>query len=601
MEVTEQGPRQCIAQLCSSARTSPFRRWQAQVPWEMRPVPQDIYKQQKELRTSQPDTDPVDMSDEESDSEDMYSDALDTSYRPNDSIDSDEELDSPDTSPWNDSVTSDDEGPDAECSTSATTTNPVKERKFIVCASMLLQLLSVCRECLAPTHTSLKERGTLLHAVTVCVRGHKTVWESQPRINGKALMNLLLPAAITFSGASPTRVIRLLSSVGVAVLQKSQLFLIQGCLVFPAAAKVWKEEQTTLLTAMRGSKLHLAGDGRADSPGYSAKYGTYTLLETNINKILHFEVIQSTEVKSSNNMETEGLKRSFDHLQGWGFCPHVLVTDRHFGVNALMKSNYPNTKHRFDAWHVAKGIGSKLALAGKTKRNSLLNKWVKTVRAHVYWCAQTSDDNGALVLAKWMSLMRHVDNVHQHPDPLYPACTHAPIVEERWWLHKGTEPYDALEKVVMSRQLLKDIPKLSGDGQTYRLESFHSLLLRFTPKSSHFSLEGMEARTAIAVLHYNANSDRKQATTKDGKDCFVLKFPKARKGEWVVNRKMEPASYDYTQKLFGCFLELAEGVRTYQEAQATYVPRSRGKSLCSVSQRPNKEAAVLAHRSRFST
>ncbi|KAG0434785.1 hypothetical protein HPB47_018890 [Ixodes persulcatus] len=415
-------------------RTSPFRKWQAQVPWEMRPVPQDIYNQQKELRTSQPETDPVDTSDEESDSEDMYSDPLDTSYRPNDSIDSDKELDSPDTSAWNDSVSSDDEGPDAECSTSATTTSPLKERKYIVCASMLLQLLSVCRECLAPTQTRLKERGTLLHAVTICLRGHKTVWESQPRINSKALMNLPLPTAITFSGASPTRVIRLLSSVGVAVLQKSQLFLIQGCLVFPAAAKVWKEEQTTLLTAMRGSKLHLAGDGHADSPGYSAKYGTYTLLDTNINKLVHFEVIQ---------------------------------------------------------------------------------------------------------------------------------------------------------------QLLKDTPKLSGDGQTYRLESFHSLLLRFTLKSSHFSLEGMEARTAIAVLHYNANSDRKQATTKDGKDCFVLKFPKARKGEWVVNRKMEPASFDYTQKLLSCFLGLAEGVRTYQEVQATYVPHSRGKSLCSVSQRPNKEAAVL--------
>lgn len=103
---------------------------------------------------------------------------------------------------------------------------------------MLLQLLSICRECLAPTETTLKERGTLLHAVTICVRGHRTVWESQPRINGKALMNLLLPAAITFSGASPTRAIRLLSSVGVAVVQKSQLFVIQGCLVFPAAEKV---------------------------------------------------------------------------------------------------------------------------------------------------------------------------------------------------------------------------------------------------------------------------------------------------------------------------------------------------------------------------
>lgn len=69
------------------------------------------------------------------------------------------------------------------------------------------------------------------------------------------------------------------------------LFVLRLMLYF-CISKVWKEEQTTLLTAMRGSKLHLAGDGRADSPGYSAKYGTYTLLETNINKILHFEVIQ---------------------------------------------------------------------------------------------------------------------------------------------------------------------------------------------------------------------------------------------------------------------------------------------------------------------
>ncbi|KAG0444960.1 hypothetical protein HPB47_010824, partial [Ixodes persulcatus] len=66
------------------------------------------------------------------------------------------------------------------------------------------------------------------------------------------------------------------------------------------------------------------------------------------------------------------------------------------------------------------GIGSKMAAAGKTKKNSILNAWVKTVRGHVYWCAQTSSDNGALVLAKWVSVMRHVSNVHQHPSPLYP-------------------------------------------------------------------------------------------------------------------------------------------------------------------------------------
>ncbi|KAM7293564.1 uncharacterized protein ISCGN_026694 [Ixodes scapularis] len=526
-------------------------------------------------------------------------DLLDESYRPDNSFNSDDEPDS-DTSIWsNDSVHSDgatdvDEG---GCSTSSAAVDPVKERKYLVTASQLLLLFSVCIKCLAPTRTKLTHRGTLVHAVITCARGHKTVWENQPRINSKALLNILLPAAITYSGASPTRVLRLLGSIGVQVLKKTQFFRVQSSLVFPAATKTWEAEQESLLTATK-DKLHLAGDGRADSPGYSAKYGTYTLLDTRINKIMHYEVLQSTEVKSSNHMETEGLKRSLDFLLSMGLSVYVLVTDRHFGVNALMRDRYPDTKHRFDAWHVAKGIGSKMASAGKTKKNSILNAWVKTVRGHVYWCAQTSSDNGALVLAKWVSVMRHVSNVHQHPSPLYPACTHGPI-EERWWLQEGTEPYVALEKIVMSKQLLKDIPRVSGDGQTYRLESFHSMLLRFTPKSSHFSFEGMVARTAVAVLHYNENSNRAQATTKDEKKRSCLKFPKSRKGEWVLSPIMETASYDYVQRLLNSCLELAKASRTYQQAVAANGPRPRRPPLCSVAQRPDKEAAVLAHRTRF--
>ncbi|KAG0432295.1 hypothetical protein HPB47_020985 [Ixodes persulcatus] len=199
----------------------------------------------------------------------------------------------------------------------------------------------------------------------------------------------------------------------------------------------------------------------------------------------------------------------------------------------------------------------------------------------------------------------------------------------------------------MSKQLLKDIPRVSGDGQTYRLESFHSMLLRFTPKSSHFSFEGMVARTAVAVLHYNENSNRAQATTKDEKKRSCLKFPKSRKGEWVLSpimetastavavlhynensnraqattkdekkrsclkfpksRKgewvlspiMETASYDYVQRLLNSCLELAKASRTYQQAAAANGPRPRRPPLCSVAQRPDKQAAVLAHRTRF--
>ncbi|CAN7938531.1 unnamed protein product, partial [Ixodes hexagonus] len=203
-------------------------------------------------------------------------DPLDKSYRPDDSNCGDG--DSSDTSTWsNDSVHSDD-GTDVEygvCNSSSAGVDPVKETKYLVSASQLLLLFSVCVNCLAPTRTKLTRRGTLAHALITCARRHKTVWENQPRVNSKALLNILLPAAITYSGASPTRVLRLLGSIGVQVLKKTQFFRVQGCLVFPAATKTWEAEQKSLLTAMKGNKLHLAGDGRADSPGYSAKYGTY--------------------------------------------------------------------------------------------------------------------------------------------------------------------------------------------------------------------------------------------------------------------------------------------------------------------------------------
>ena len=38
--------------------------------------------------------------------------------------------------------------------------------------------------------------------------------------------------------------------------------------------------------------LALSGDGRADSPGHSAKYGSYTVMEMSCNKVLDFKLVQ---------------------------------------------------------------------------------------------------------------------------------------------------------------------------------------------------------------------------------------------------------------------------------------------------------------------
>lgn len=115
--------------------------------------------------------------------------------------------------------------------------DPVAEPKFIVTLSRLLQLLAVCSQCLSPTTAKISRQGPLLRAVVTCAQGHKFIWESQPRLRSSPLLTLLLCGAITFSGTSPC-VLRLLSLIGIAAVQKSQYFKIQSTFLFPAALKV---------------------------------------------------------------------------------------------------------------------------------------------------------------------------------------------------------------------------------------------------------------------------------------------------------------------------------------------------------------------------
>ncbi len=54
-------------------------------------------------------------------------------------------------------------------------------------------------------------------------------------------------------------------------------------------------------------------------------------------------------------MEMEGLIRTVDLLDDWGFNIGTLVTDRHRSIAKWVRKNMPETFHLYDVWHVAKG------------------------------------------------------------------------------------------------------------------------------------------------------------------------------------------------------------------------------------------------------
>lgn len=95
----------------------------------------------------------------------------------------------------------------------------------------------------------------------------------------------------------------------------------------------------------------------------------------------------------------------------------------------------------------------------------------------------------------------------------------------------------------MAPRLLKDIRQLAPSTHTFSLESFHSVLIGFAPKSVSFSPNGMRARTQLAILHFNENANNPQAITADRLPQWKIFYPKSKKGMAVPRPKQAGPSY----------------------------------------------------------
>jgi solute carrier family 8 (sodium/calcium exchanger) len=412
--------------------------------------------------------------------------------------------------------------------------------------------------------------------------------------------NILMSAAILFNGASYRKVLRLLDSMGIKTISETTYKRHAREYLQPTVYKVWRDSQEELiyeLLALPG-KPEIGGDGRADSPGHCAKYGSYTALELRINKVIDVQLVQSNEVGGSYHMEQAGLERCINFLREKNLTPGVIVTDRHVSIQKWIRENLQDCTHFYDVWHVAKGLSKKIEGLAKQKECELAGQWLRSISNHMYWCAGSSEGlPGDVIAAKWLSVLRHMQNLHDGHSELFPACTHEEIEERRKWLRPNTKVYDKLTGLISNKRLLGDIKKLSPRHQTSSVEAFHSLLVQFAPKSVAFSFTGMLTRMILAAMHYNENSDRPQAVNKQKEPKFALKFPKFRKGGYCVQPIKTSATYEYVSKLMDYVLTrtLDDPSEVWQLWHQVEVP----PTLCSDFERPDMSDAIAAHTSRF--
>lgn len=88
---------------------------------------------------------------------------------------------------------------------------------------------------------------------------------------------------------------------------------------------------------------------------------------------------------------------------------------------------------------IVAGLLKKLRTLTQQKECEDLSGWLQSIVNHLYWvAASTPGGEKDVMMAKWESLVHHIQNSHINlPNPLYPACSHPPLEGEdrnKQWL-----------------------------------------------------------------------------------------------------------------------------------------------------------------------
>lgn len=352
--------------------------------------------------------------------------------------------------------------------------DPLKDPKFIVHKEQLMSLFEGCNEpgCGKPLTEAPKitYHGFAISVKSTCLDGHERVWDSQPFINRIPACNLLIPASVFIAGGSYSTMTEILEAANVCRLSQRECYNIQGTYVIPEVEKMWTVHNEAVMSVVSDRPLVLSGDARCDSPGHCATFGTYSLLDSDSHLIVAQKTVSVTDVKNSYWLEIEGLIHTLQQLKDHEVKISHLATDRHPGVQKLMREDddYKLISHQYDLWHIVKGVKKKISAS----KCAELMVWARAISNHLWYCAATCNGDASLLKEKWISILHHIVNEHRWvTGEMFHACEHAPYSKQesksRPWLKKTSKAFKILQGIVLNKKLLKDIEKVHVCSQLH--------------------------------------------------------------------------------------------------------------------------------------
>ena len=194
----------------------------------------------------------------------------------------------------------------------------VKENKFVSCTCKITELFELCmdRDCNMPI-VQLKEKyiGCVLEVRWLCQASHRGDWQSSKIVNRVYVNNIQAASALLFTGNNYVKLSLFAKCFQLAFISESTFHVYQKNYLAPQIHSLWNEMQAQLFENLKDQPVIVSGDGQMDSPGFSVKTCTYTLMHAELDYVLHVEVVdvRHSQLKSTV-MEKVGCQRALDFL-----------------------------------------------------------------------------------------------------------------------------------------------------------------------------------------------------------------------------------------------------------------------------------------------
>ncbi|CAO4360203.1 unnamed protein product [Caenorhabditis nigoni] len=400
-----------------------------------------------------------------------------------------------------------------------------QQYNLILCEKeKLVKLLQKCWKCeTRKTEMDIVYHGLNMNISVVCVSCQRRwYWSNtqkcereQSGSNSKlSRIHILLTSAIISTGNGFQNVKQLFDVLKSPFFSARTFNRLKEKYVYEAVDIQYKKQANVVKellceTTDNNGTLNVMGDGSFDTPGHSALYCRYVIMEAVTKLVVEFEILRHKSGEKKVNMETEACEKAFENLMvTYDSAIESFTTDRSISVASMMAHNFPDVTHYFDSWHYIRSLALEIM-----KNYGWYDFKIVTSCEH-----KESDD-----------VNRKIPDFLDTKNPLH------------------VKALNALLAVIEKGDRCDAIGKVSPYFATSAVESFNARAGFYASKKRFYSQKGFNSRTQLAVLDWNS----KQINELNGKRVVIAekKFFNKTTKQWSVRKQKTEADYAFRNEI----------------------------------------------------